>query len=417
VDRRTADHEGAGQDAVRPWSPFLSRDFSLLWSASVVATVASQLRHVANYYQVYALSGSSLKLGLTGFFQALPFILFGLFGGAVADVFDRKKLILITQVLNILPGLALGILTATGAIQVWHIYVVSVIHSLIQAFGRPARTAIIPNLVPPTHLMSAITLNTATQQVSFLLGPLVGGILIDRLSLDFTYFIDAALHLPVVVAILAIRSTGRPGGRTQRLSFSSMVDGIQFIWTERIIFGLCLLDFGVVLVGYYQPILPIFATDVFAMGATGFGLLYSAPAVGSILGLLTLLLVGNVKRKGILSVTCALCFAASLALFGLSRSFWMAIVAVGALGFTDAIGVSVRRTVVQLLAPDHMRGRANSIIGVFAQSTNALGAVLAGAVAAMVGAPKAVLIGSVLCIVIILGITRAIPQVWRYRSM
>jgi MFS family permease len=415
-ERRALDRRAVGEAALRPWSPFFSRDYTLLWSASVIATVGSRLRQVANFYQVYALSGSSLKLGLTGFFQAIPFIVFGLFGGAVADVFDRKKLIAITQVLNMLPGLALGVLTATGAIQVWHIYVVSLISSLVQAFGHPARTAIMPSLVPPSHLMSAITLTTATQQVSFLFGPLVAGVLIDHLSLDATYFIDAAIHVPVVAAVLAIRTTGSPGGRTQRLSFRSMVEGVEFIWTERIIFGLCLLDFGVVLVGYYQPLLPIFASDVFGLGATGFGVLYGGRSVGAIAGLFTLLLAGNVRRKGVLSVVAALSFAASLALLGLSGSFWMAVIAVGALGFTDAVGVSVRRTVVQLLAPDDMRGRANSVIGVFAQSTNALGAVVAGAVAALVGAPKAVLVGSVFCAVIIIGINRAIPQVWRYRS-
>lgn len=410
-----SDRENKGE-RVRPWSAFSSRDFSLLWSASVIATVASQLRQVVNYYQVYALSGSSLKLGLTGFFQALPFILFGLFGGAVADVFDRKKLIVITQFLSVLPGLALGILTQRGAIQVWHIYVIAVLHSLVQAFGRPARTAMIPNLVPPSHLMNAVTLNTATQQVSFLLGPLMAGVLIDRLGLDVAYFIDAAVHIPVIVAVLAIRSSGKPLGRKQRLSLRSLIDGIEFIWNERIIFGLSMLDFGVVLVGYYLPLLPVFATDVYGLGATAFGLLYGAPAVGSLLGLAVLLLTGNVKRKGVLSVLSAFGFAVSLAWFGLSRSFWLGLMAVGALGLTDAIGISVRRTIVQLLAPDNMRGRANSIIGVFAQSTNALGAVIAGAAAALVGAPKAVLIGSALCAVIVVAISRVIPQVWRYRS-
>lgn len=374
------------------------------------------MRYVANLYQVYALSGSSVKLGLTGFFQALPFLLFGLFGGVVADVFDRKKLIVITQVSNMLPGLALGVLTAMGAIQVWHIYVISVINSFVQAFGRPARMAILPSLVPPSHLMNAITLNTATHQVSFLFGPVVAGVLIDRLGLDSTYFIDAALHVPVVAAVLAIRSSGKPGGSAQRVTLRSMVDGIQFIWTHRIIFGLCLLDFGVILVGYYQPILPIFASDVFRVGATGLGVLYGAPAVGAILGLVTLLLAGDIKRKGTLSLVAALGFAASLALLGISRWFWMAILAVGALGFTDAIGITVRRTLAQLLAPDEMRGRANSILTVFAQTTNALGAVVAGAVAALVGAPKAVLVGGALCAVIVVGIGRAVPQLWRYRS-
>jgi predicted MFS family arabinose efflux permease len=171
-----------------------------------------------------------------------------------------------------------------------------------------------------------------------------------------------------------------------------------------------------VLFGFFRPILPIFADVVFQVGARGLGMLYAAPAVGALIGSGLLLTGGDVKRKGALSILVTLLFALSLGWLGLSRTFWMGLLAVGALGFNDAISVAVRRTVVQILAPDDMRGRATSFLTVFAQTTNATGAVIAGAGAALLGASNAALVGCILCTLTIIGTCWAIPQLWRYRS-
>jgi predicted MFS family arabinose efflux permease len=264
--------------------------------------------------------------------------------------------------------------------------------------------------------MNAVTLNTMIQQVSFLLGPLLAGALIDTIGLDLTYFFDAVLLVPAMVAVLAMRSSGKPEGERGRVSVRSIVEGVKFIWIERIILSLFLLDFAVTLVGFYRPILPIFASDIFDVGATGLGTLYAAPALGAVIGTVSLLLAGDFKHKGALVMGAAIFFAVSLALLGMSTQFPMAVLAVGALGFTDAISVAIRRTVVQLLAPDAMRGRASSLITVFSQSTNALGALLAGTAAALIGAPNALLLGSALCVAIVFCIGRVFPQLWRYRS-
>lgn len=394
----------------------LVRDFSLIWTSSVLAAIAAQVRNVANLYQVYELSGSSFQLGLTGFFQALPHVIFGLFAGVLADAFDRKKMIAVTHCLHLVPSLALAFLTATGAIQVWHIYLFGVISSFIEVFAWPARSAIIPRLVPLSHLMNAITLNSMILQSSFLFGPAIAGILIDHTGLAFTYFFSAILVAPAVLAVFGVRSSGRPEGERRRVSLKSMIEGVEFIWAQRIILSLFLLDFGVTLVGFYRPILPIFAGSVFNMGATGLGILYAAPAVGALLGSTSLLMAGDLKRKGPSAVIAALFFAAGLALLGLSKWFWMAVAAVMILGFMDSISVGIRRTVVQLLAPDTMRGRAASLITVFAQSTNALGALLAGSASQLLGAPNALVLGGIFCVLMIIAIHRAIPQLWRYRS-
>lgn len=381
-----------------------------------MAAIASQMRNVASLYQVYQLSGSSFQLGLTGFFQALPHVVLGLFAGALADAFDRKKLLVLTYGLHLIPTLALAFLTLTGAIQVWHVYVISLASSMIEVFSWPARSAIVPRLVPVSHLMNAITLNSMVLQSSFLVGPAIAGLVIDYLSLPLTYFSSAGLLVPAMASVFRVKTSGKPEGERRRVSLKSMIEGVEFIWTQRIILSLFLLDFGVTLVGFYRPILPIFAGSVFKMGATGLGILYAAPAVGSLLGSTSLLVAGDLRRKGPAAIVAAIFFAASLALLGMSQWFWMAVAAVAILGFTDSISVAIRRTVVQLLAPDTMRGRAASLITVFAQSTNALGALLAGTASEIWGAPRALVIGGGVCVLMIFGISRAIPQLWSYRS-
>jgi MFS family permease len=416
ADRFDMQQEGTEDRAIRPWSSLLVRDFRLVWSASVLAAIAAQIRNVASLYQVYELSGSSFQLGLTGFFQALPHVVFGLFAGALADAFDRKKLLVLTYGLHLAPTLALALLTMSGAAQVWHVYVISFAASIIEVFSWPARSAFVPRLVPASYLMNAITLNSMVLQSSFLVGPAIAGLIIDFSSLPVSYFTSAALFVPAVLAVIAVRSSGRPEGARRRVSLGSMIEGVEFIWMQRIILSLFLLDFGITLVGFYRPILPIFAGTVFKMGATGLGILYAAPAIGSLLGSTALLMAGDLRRKGAATVAAGVFFAVSLALLGVSRWFWMAVVAVAILGFADSISVAIRRTVVQLLAPDTMRGRAASLITIFAQSTNALGALLAGTAAEFIGAPNALVLGSLLCLLIIFGITRAIPQLWSYRS-
>ena len=399
---------------VRAWSSLLYRDFRLVWGASVLTALATQARNVASVYQVYELTGSPFQLGLTGFLQALPFVLFGLFAGAVADAFDRKKLILATTVLQLVPGLALGLLTFTGGIKVWHIYFFSVLGAFVEVFNWPARSALIPRLVPQSLLMNAVTLNTMIIQTSFLVGPAIGGVLIDHTGLAPTYFWSVAMIVPAILAIPAVRTSGEPEGLRRRVNLRSIVEGVEFIWIQRIILSLFLLDFGVTLFGFYRPVLPIFAADVFKMGASGLGTLYAAPSAGALIGSMALLMMGDIRRKGIAVVVAAVLFAANLAFLGIAQRFWLAVAVVIVLGITDSISVAIRRTVVQLLAPDRMLGRASSLITVFAQATNALGALLAGIAAEFFGAPKALLIGSALCFVMIFVICRAIPQLWHY---
>src|SRR5687768_603281 len=167
------DPDSPAQPPIRPWSSLLIRDYRLLWIASVLSSLAGQIRNVATLYQVYDISGSAFKLGLTGFLETLPFIIFGLYAGAVADAFDRKKLLIATISLQLVPNLLLGLLTLTGAIQVWHIYTLGLVGAFVEVFNWPARAALIPRLVPPPLLMNAMVVNTMILQTSFMVGPAI----------------------------------------------------------------------------------------------------------------------------------------------------------------------------------------------------------------------------------------------------
>jgi MFS family permease len=412
---KTSD-DATSSPIIRPWSSLLIHDYRLIFVTILCGNTANHMRNVASLYQVYQLSGSSVQLGFTGFFQAAPFIFFGLFGGVLADTLNRKRLIAVTHLLNLVPGLALGILTLTGTVQVWHINALNVLAGALQVLGGPARLAIIPSLVPQSHLLNAVTMTTLTMQGTQLTAPVVAGFLIDFYGVAASYFTDAALLLPSVLSVCLIRAGGQPIGQPRKIGWHSLVEGFEFLWHTRIILSLFILDFFAVLFGFYRPILPIFAETIYDVGARGLGMLYAAPAIGALLGSGMVLAAGNIERQGALSIIATLGFALSLGLLGLSRWFWMGLIALGFLGITDAISVAVRRTVVQILAPDDMRGRATSFLTVFAQTTNALGAVIAGAGAALLGAPSAALLGCALCTLTIILTCWAIPQLWHYRS-
>jgi MFS family permease len=400
--------------SIRPWSSLLIRDYRLIFIAIMCGNTANQMRNVASLYQVYRLSGSSVQLGLTGFFQALPFIFFGLFGGVLADTLNRKKLIVITHSLNILPGLLLAILTITGVVRVWHVNVIMVFAGALQVLGGPARQAIVPSLIPPSHLLNAVTMTTLMQQSTQLTAPVIAGFLIDLVGVRACYLFDASLQIPTIMCTLMIHASGVPQGQRRKIGWHSLIEGVEFIWHTRIILSLFILDFFAVLFGFYRPILPIFAEEIYHVGARGLGMLYASPAVGALVGSGILLAIGEVKRKGVLSITVTLMFALSLGLLGLSKWYWMGLISVGLLGFSDAISVAMRRTVVQILSPDDMRGRAASFLTVFAQTTNATGAVIAGAGAALLGANHAALVGCVLCALTVFGTCWGIPQLWGY---
>ncbi len=376
-----------------PWVSLRYRDYRLLFLVSLFATTAQQMRLTQNLFQVYELSGSALQLGLTGLAQGIPLFALGLFGGTLADFVDRKKLLLMTTAGNLLVAAALGILTLTGAIQVWHILVGIALTSALNIVLNPTRMTLISKLVPRSDLTNAVSLNSSVSQGAHFIGPMIAGVSLAWMGIGNSYLFNALFYLPAACSIVLIRTSGAPDGNKETFAVGSFLGGLRFLFSEPIILALVMLDFIVVGVGYYRPLLPIFAKDTLDVGPAGFGVLSSAPAVGGIIGTLLLLLIGDVQRKGLLVLSSFLAYALGVGFFALSGNFMMSAFLLGALGLFNSLQAVMRQTTFHLLTPDPVRGRAFAVFNMFSQGANAVGAAAVGFMAALLGAPGSLLFG------------------------
>jgi MFS family permease len=369
------------------------RNYSLLFLLSLFATTAQQMRLTQNLYQVYELSGSAVQLGLTGLAQGIPIFAFGVFGGTLADFIERKRLLFVTTFGNLLVAFALGILTLTELIEVWHILLATALTSALNIVLNPTRMALISHLVPRSHLTNAVSLNSSISQGSHFIGPMVGGLSLAWMSTGNVYLFNALFYIPAAVAIflLAIPATNKT--EREKFSMASFLGGVRFLFSEPIILTLVILDFIVIGVGYYRPLLPVFAKDILFIGPAGFGMLSSAPAVGGIIGTVALLTIGDVKSKGLLALWSFLSYALALGVFAISTSYWLSLVLLGAMGMANSLQAVMRQTTFHLLTPDQVRGRAFSVFNMFSQGANALGAMEVGFMAALLGAPGSLLFG------------------------
>lgn len=379
--------------SLRPWASLHYRDYSLLFLLSLFVTTAQQMRQTQNFYQVYELSGSPFQLGLTGVAQGIPIFALGLFGGTLADFLDRKMLLMITTFGNLLVAVALGILTLTGRIEVWHILVGTALTSALTIVLNPTRMALISHLVPRSHLTNAVSLNSSVSQGSHFIGPMLGGLSLAWMSTGNAYLLNALFYIPAAVAIVLLKPPAIDETTRERFSLGSFLGGARFLFSEPVILALVLLDFTIVGVGYYRPLLPIFAKDILFVGPAGFGALSSAPAVGGILGTVALLFIGDVKRKGLLALWSFLAYAMALGFFGLSASFVPSLLLLGVMGLANSLQAVMRQTSFHLLTPDHVRGRAFAVFSMFSQGANSVGAAEVGFMAVLLGAPGSLVFG------------------------
>ena len=390
----------------RPWVALESHNYRLLWLGFILANLGLQAQQVANLWQVYELTGSPLQLGLTGLFQALAILIFGLFGGVLADAFDRRQVMLVSQSLRLLVTLALGIVTQLGIAEVWHVYAATFLVTALGILDRPARQAVIANAVPRSHLFSAVSLQISSVQASRLIGPSLAGIAISTLGLTFTYYAITATVLLVIALVLALQYAQTQERGNTSFSLSAMLEGFKFIWAAPVIMGLIALDFGMTFFGAYRPLLPIFAEEVLRVGPAGLGALFAAPGVGALLGSGAVVLLGDRRFKTALALAGTAVYAFCLAPLGLSHLFLLSLVLTGGLGFFDSMAATIRQTTVQLAAPDALRGRVTSVHQMFSQSGPNLGYVQVGVTASLFGVGTALVIGAALCLatVVVVGI-------------
>ena len=378
---------------VTPWQVLKQRDFGLFWLSLLFSAVGTQISTVAIAWQVYEITNSPFQLGLTGLFRALPVMILSLPGGVLADRMDRRKLLIITQSLAALLSLMLGLLTSAGQIHVWHIYAVTFLSGAVGIFDAPARTAMIPALVSAEQLASAYALNITWRQIATLGGPFIGGLVISALGISPAYYIDAVSFFAVIICLAFMRRQVKPSREKKESPLESVRAGFNFIRENSVILGLMSMDTCVQFFGAYRSMMPAFARDILGTGPAGLGALLGVPALGALAGSGIVLAAGNPRRKGQLIIGVTLLYTIGLICFALSRSLTLSLLIVFCLGLVDAIGETLRDTLVQLTTPDHMRGRVKSFDQVFMSAGTYMGHAQMGAAASFIGVPGALILG------------------------
>lgn len=372
------------------------RDFRLLYIALLGTSVSYQLQRTIELWLVYEITRSPFLTGLTGLVRGAATVVFALHGGVVADRIDRRRFVILVQTVNILITLTLGTLALTGDIRVWHLFVAAFVNSTLTTAAGPARTAMVPGLVPKELLVNAFAQMASARKLSQLVGPMVGGILIAVAGSGWTYLTACLIYMIAVPIMMCMRYESGSLDREQSPT-KSLLEGIAFIRRNSLIVALLVTEFAAVFFGSYRALLPIFAAAM-GFGAAGLGILLSAPAFGSLLGVVAVMAAGNILYKGLFIAFSVIAYAACL--FGLAFSPWfLSSVAILALvGFFDAVQAVVRNVVIQARTPDNLRGRAASFQRMLAVGAPSLGEANSGAIAALIGAPWTLMVTALVCI-------------------
>jgi MFS family permease len=395
------------------------RNFTLLWAGLIISVAGSQMQVAALLWHLRVLSDQPIVVSGIGLMRFLPMLFFAPFGGLVADAYDRRKVLFITQLAQLLTALMLGILTWMGVIRVWHIYVLTAIQTIAVAFDLPARQSLTPNLVTKEDLPSAFSLQSIAFSLGAILGPALSGIVIASMGLFSVYWINAVSFVAVLVALVLMTSvpqqTNAPLSGV-RANLQSIADGARFIFSKPIILSSMLLDFVATFFSSASTLLPFVAQDVLYVGEIEYGWLVSAESIGAVLIGLIFSQIRVVHRQGALLLLSVTAFGMATALFGLSRSLPAAMISLVLVGAGDATSSILRNTIRQMQTPDSIRGRMVSLNQIFFMGGPQLGEIEAGLVAQACGTPFAIVSGGVGCILGVLAIAVIWPQLRRYNG-
>lgn len=380
-------------------------DYRLFWASRWMGAFGSQIQSVAMGWQMYAIARqtrsveeSALLVGMIGLASFIPVFLLTLPAGETADRHDRRTVLLVCLTGEIATVLTLAVASWQGWVSVPLLLGVAAAFGAARAFFSPASTAMGPMLVPRPLLPRAIAWNALAWQTASIAGPAAGGLLVAA-SPTAAYFTTFGLYLVSGLAVAAVRKNTRPvvnpGSR-----WALMKEGLAYVWRQKIVFGAISLDLFAVLLGGATALLPVFARDILHVGAQGFGVLRSAPALGATLVALALASNPIRSKAGIIMFGGVALFGLATIAFALSKVLWLSVAALAVLGGADMLSVYVRSTLVQLATPDAMRGRVAAVSSVFIGASNELGEFESGVVARFLGAVGAAVFGGVGALVV-----------------
>ena len=379
-----------------------------------MSLVGRQITVVAVPYQVYTQTHSAALIGLLGLAQVIPLIGVSLLAGGLADRFDRRNLLLVTQALLSLCSVALLI----GALEhapVIFVFVVVAAASSVSALDAPTRTAIIPNLVSKERLAGALSINVAMFQTALIAGPAVGGLVIARVGLSAAYLVDVASFTAAMLAVWVLPPQP-PSAQAHESTFVAIRRGLAFVRKRQVILGTFVMDLCAMIFGFPRAVFPVLAATTFRTNAQGLGYLYSALGVGAVIAALSSGWLSRSTRLGRVVVVSIALWGLSIIAFGFAGSLWLGLLLLACAGAADAVSAVCRSTIMQTQTPDQLRGRLTATYYMVVVGGPFLGDLEAGVVAGVTSARVSVVSGGVLCLVGLALAALAFPEVWRHRE-
>ncbi|WP_051181489.1 MFS transporter [Nocardia vinacea] len=409
-------------------TPLRYPDFRRLWTSNIVTVIGSQLAVVAVPQQIFEITGSSGYVGLAGLFGLVPLIVFGLWGGALADVMDRRKLMLITNCGTGVTAVAFWAQAAVGLDNVWIVLGLFAVQQALFAVNQPTRSAAIPRLLPTEHLAAASALSMTVQQTGAIAGPVLAGVLIPVVGLSTLYLIDAIALLATIWAVWRLPAIP-PTGTARKAGFRTVLDGFAYLATQRILLASFVVDVIAMVFGMPRALYPQIAHETFgdpAGGGVALGLLFASISVGAVLGGVFSGWISHVRRQGLAVVVCIALWGVAMVGFGvavgwtghglgLGPGLWIALACSAFGGAVDMVSAALRIAMLQAVTTDEMRGRLQGVFIVIVAGGPRIGDVAHGFAAASLGTAVAAAGGGVLVVIGVSLAALVFPAFMRYR--
>ncbi|UOD27628.1 MFS transporter [Massilia violaceinigra] len=387
------------------FSVLRNRNFSFYLAARVLGTLAVQMQSVAIGWQVYQMTGSLFDLGLIGLAQFAPFLVLILLAGHTADRYNRRLIIILCLLTQLLCGSLLLAFTVSGIGVVWPVFAVLVLFGSARAFMMPATQAVLRNMVPNESFSQAVALSSSAFHVAVIVGPVLGGLL--YIAGPSTVYLAAAALLVLSVILMTLTTSAPQAVNKEPATWHTVLEGLRFVWSRPIMLGAISLDLFAVLFGGATALLPAYAHDVLQVDSAGLGLLRTAPGVGAALCSVLLAFYPIRRRVGAWMFGGVAVFGLATLVLGWSASFPVALAALFLLGAGDMVSVYVRHLLVQFETPDEIRGRVSAVNAVFIGASNELGEFESGLTAGWFGLTRAILFGG--------AATLAVTAIWIFK--
>jgi MFS transporter, DHA1 family, staphyloferrin A biosynthesis exporter len=392
---------------IRTFDSLRIRDYRLLWLGQLNSTMGQWMDQVTRLWLIYSITHSAIDLGIVSAARGIPFLIFGVIAGAMADRYGRKFQLIAAQAGNMVLNIVLAALVFTGMVEPWHVYVTGFLSGILQAFQQPARQVLINDIVGERYLFNAISLNAAAFNLSRSVGPAIAGVVIELSGVDICYFLQAGLYAFATIWTVQMKvpepaagAQGSASASRHQSLFGSVVEGMRYIATQKNVLALILLALAPVVLGMpFVSLMPMFAIDVFHGSAKTQGMLLAMLGVGALAGALGMASLRRRKAGGKLLIAGAVGFGIALIFFALSPVLWMAMAFVLVAGICNAAYTTQNQTILQSIVPTEFRGR---VLGVYLLDVGLmpLGSLLLGVLASFLGAPLTVAIMGTLCVLL-----------------